>query len=165
MAAVIGTEQVLCGVVQDAGVVRRQDDRHRPGVAILLFAGIVAIRVIRPLHDVLRLIRVPIEACDAAKIGSGINNTGIAWIHGNVAALSSAYGIPIGTIDKTAIASRQYANGGIILLCAVNGIREIVVRCDVVELRGRLIILRGPVLATVYAYGGPAVVGVDHPIG
>src|SRR2546429_8239188 len=52
-----------------------------------------------------------------------------------------------------------------VLLRAIHAVGEIVVGGHVVELRRRLIALRGPVLATVDGDGGAAVIAVDHAIG
>ena len=51
------------------------------------------------------------------------------------------------------------------MLRAVDAIEKIVVRRDVIELRGGLIVLRGPVLASVDGNRGATVVAVDEAIG
>jgi len=113
----------------------------------------------------LRLAGAAIEAADVAEVGTGINDVGIARIDGDVAALAATDIVPIPPIDEAAIATGTDTDGGIVLLRAVDAIREIVVGDDVVELRGGLIVLRRPILACVDGNRGATVVGIDHASG
>ena len=63
------------------------------------------------------------------------------------------------------IAGGGDAYGAVVLLRAVNAIGKIVVRGDVIKLRGWLIHLRGPIFAAIHGNGGAAIVAVDHAIG
>src|SRR6266478_5750420 len=75
---------------------RRKNDRHRPGVAVLLHGSVVAIGIERPLLDVLHLVGAAVEPGDVAEVGAGVNDVRIARVDGNVAALASAHGVPVG---------------------------------------------------------------------
>ena len=165
MTAVGGAEQILRGVVELVGIVRRKDDGHGPGIAVFLDGGIVAVGIERPLLNVLHLVSALVVAGDVAEVGAGIDNVGIARIDGHVAAFSAAHGVPIGTPDGAVIAGSGDADGAVVLLRAVNVIRKIVVGDNVIELRGRLVKLSGPVSAAVDGNGGAAVVAVDDAIG
>src|SRR4029077_1276239 len=92
----------------------------------------------------------------------GIDDVGIARVRDDVTAFAAADGGPIAAIDVAVIGAGGDADGGIVLLRAVDAIEEIVVGGDVVELGGGLIVLRSPIFAGVNADGGAAVVTVDH---
>ena len=57
------------------------------------------------------------------------------------------------------------ANAGVVLLRAIDVIWELVIDNYVVELRGRLIILRRPVQPAIGADVSAAIIGVDEPLG
>ena len=90
---------------------RRKYDRHRPGITILLHGSVVAIGIERPLLDVLRLVGVPVEPGDRAEIGAGVNDVCIARVNGNVAALASADGVPVCSVDVATIAGGGDTDG------------------------------------------------------
>jgi len=52
---------------------------------------------------------------------------------------------PITAINEATVAASANADGGIILLGAIEAVEKIIVRGDVIKLRGWLIALRGPV--------------------
>src|SRR5207249_2851118 len=54
-------------------------------------------------------------------------------------------------------------DGRVVLLRPVHAVGKLVVRDDVIELTGRLILLRGPGATAVPRDCGPTVVAVDHP--
>src|SRR5205823_9433922 len=56
-------------------------------------------------------------------------------------------------------------DGGVVLLCAVDAIRPVVVHGDVIELRRRLIVLLSPTLAAIDGDGRAAVIAVDQAPG
>jgi len=111
------------------------------------------------------LIGAAVEPRDVAEVGAGVNDVRIARVNGNVTALASAHGIPVAAVDVTAVAGGGDTDGRIVLLRAIDAVREIVVGSHVVELRRRLIILRGPILAAVDGNGCAAVIAVDDAIG
>src|SRR5208282_5960779 len=79
-------------------------------------------------------------------------------------AFAAADSVPIAGENCAVVAARADADGRVVLLRAVDAVLKIVVGGDVVELRGGLVVLRGPVFAAVDADGGAAVVAVDHAI-
>src|SRR6267154_1479740 len=72
---------------------------------------------------------------------------------------------PATAVDVTAVAGGGDTDGRIVLLRAIDAVREIVVGSHVVELRRGLVVLRGPILAAVDGNGCAAVVAVDDAIG
>ncbi len=70
----------------------------------------------------------------------GVDDVGIAGVGNNVDAFTAADGIPIGAIDVAVIAASADADGGVVLLRAVDAVEKIVVGSDVVGLSGGLII-------------------------
>ena len=59
-----------------------------------------AVHKLRPGRDHLGLVGPAIEACQGSCIAPGVNDIGILWVRRNVAAFSSADGIPIRLIDS-----------------------------------------------------------------
>src|SRR5256884_4893780 len=111
------------------------------------------------------LFRSAIEAREDRAFVVGVNDIRIARIGNDIAALPAADGVPVAAVNKAAITARLDAHRRVVLLRAVNTIEKIVVRRDVIELRGRLVVLRGPISAAVNRDGGTAVVAVDQAIG
>src|SRR5256884_440965 len=111
------------------------------------------------------LFRSAIEAREDRAFVVGVNDIRIARIGNDIAALPAADGVPVAAVNKAAITARLDAHRRVVLLRAVNTIEKIVVRSDVIELRGRLVVLRGPISAAVNRDGGTAVVAVDQAIG
>jgi len=70
-------------------------------------------------------------------------------VTGRLSCSAAAHGVPVRAVNEAVIAARQDADGGVVLLRAVNTIGKIVVGGDVIELPGVLVHLRGPVLAAV----------------
>ena len=162
--ASVGAKNVLRGVIDDVGIVRGNHDGHGPGVAIFLQRGRVAVGIFGPFLDALRLIGAAIEAREDGAFVVGVDDVRIARVGNDVAAFAAADGVPIARRSLAVIAARANADGRVVLLRAVDAVLKIVVGGDVVELRGRLVVLRGPVFAAVDADGGAAVVAVDHAI-
>ncbi len=106
-----------------------------------------------------------IEAREDGAFVIGIDDVRIARIGNDVAAFAAADSVPIAGENRAVIAARADADGRVVLLRAVDAILKIVVGGDVIELRGGLVVLRGPVLAAVDTDGGAAVVAIDHAIG
>jgi len=158
-------KDVLRGVVDDVGIVRRNHDGHRPGVPIFLMLRRVAVGILGPFLDALGLAGAAIEAREDGAFVVGVNDVRIARVGNDVAAFAAAHGVPIALEDRSVIAARANAERRVVLLRAVDAILKVVVGGDVVKLRGRLIVLRSPVFAAVDADGGAAVVAVDHAIG
>ena len=101
---------------------------------------------------------------DLAAIRAGVDDLRIMRIGRDVSAFTSAHRIPIRTIDSTPL-RRRSAYCAVVLLSAINEIREAIVGNHMVELRRRLVPLRSPTCAAIGAYIGSAIVGFNHPVG
>jgi hypothetical protein len=145
--------------------VRRKHDGHGPGVAVFLDGSVVAVGIERPLLDVLDLVGAAIEARDVAEVGAGVDDVRIARVHGDIAAFAATDGIPVGAIDEATIAGSGDADGRVVLLRAIDAVGKVIVGGHMIELRGGLVILRGPVFAAVNGNGGATVIAVDQAIG
>src|SRR5262249_11759866 len=86
----------------------------------------------------------------------------IARIGSDVAAFTTAHGVPIRAIDAAA-GSAGDGDRAVILLRSVHPIGKTIVRYHVVELRRRLVGLRCPAYTAVVAYIGDAGIRFDHP--
>ena len=93
-----------------------------------------------------------------------IDHVPVARIGDDKAAFSTAGDEPILAPDYTGVPAAGDADIRIILLCAVNVIGKGVVDRDVIKLRRRLIILRGPGLAAVHRNACASVIRVADTI-
>ena len=69
----------------------------------------------------------------------------MSWLVGldpDVAALAAAGGVPVALVDRAVLGRAGHADGGVVLLRAVDAVGELVVGGDVVELGGRLVVDR-----------------------
>ena len=88
----------------------------------------------------------------------------IARVGNHEPALTTPGRIPIFAANHARVRPARDANVRVVLLRAVNVIRKCVVDCDVIELRGRLIILRRPRFAAVDRDARAAVVCVADAV-
>src|SRR5579871_3703992 len=91
-----------------------------------------AIGYFGPWRDLLALARAFVEARQLTFISAGINDVRIGWIGRNITRLATTYRIPIRTIDRPAVASARDRNRGVVLLRAIDVVRESIVRNDVI---------------------------------
>src|SRR5207248_8375777 len=82
-----------------------------------------------------------------------------------VAAFATSDLIPVLPADDAFVVTAGDGDGGVVLLCAVDAIRPVVVHGDVIELRRRLIVLLSPTLAAIDGDGRAAVIAVDQAPG
>ncbi len=141
---------------------RRQHDRERPLEAILEVGGAPPHRVVRPGVDVPRLPGLAIVARDHAAVAPGVGDVRVVGTHGDVAALAAADRVPVLVGDPEARRAALDAQRAVVLLRAAHPIGEVVGRGDVIELRGRLIILTSPGHPAVVGDVGAPVVPFDH---
>src|SRR5208282_3277488 len=142
----------------------RGEDGLGPVESIFHVGGLVAIGVIRPHLDIFLLAVAAVGTDQDAPIVAGVGDVLVGLVHGHVAGFAPADDGPVLRADASAVAARGHAHGRIVLLRAVDVVREQVVRDDVVELRGGLGVLARPGLAAVHGDGGAAIVGIDHPL-
>ena len=108
--------------------------------------------------NVAELASVFVVTGDVALIITGVDDERVARIGSDVAGFTAADGIPILTVDGAIEIATGDGDGGVVLLRAVDVIREAIIGGDVIELRGGLIIFLGPVRAAVEGDSGSAVV-------
>src|SRR5712692_4670196 len=124
--------------------------------------GTGAIGYLWPWGDALRLAGAFVETRDVALVGARVDDIRVPRVGRDVAAFASANRIPVGAVNPAGIAHAGGGHGGVVLLRAVDVVGEAVVRDDVVELRGGLVVLARPGFSAVHRDGGAAVVPVDH---
>ena len=90
-----------------------------------------------------------------AAVAAGVEDVGVFGIRRDVAALAAA------DVVELAAAGARHAGGAVVLLRAADVIRHVRGGEDVVELRGRKVLV-GPGLAAVDRDVGAAVVALDH---
>src|SRR2546427_242129 len=89
----------------------------------------------------------------------------VGGMHRDVTALRGANGIAVAPGDGASVGARRHADGCVVLLCPVYPVGELVVRGDMVELRGELVINGRPGVTAVEGDAGTAVVAFDHALG
>src|SRR5579872_4027191 len=104
-----------------------------------------------------------VEARDQAVVRTSVDDVGICGVGNDKACLTAADVVPIRAIDCAIIAAAGDRYRGIVLLSAINTVREGVVRRHVIELRSRLIPLSSPGFSVVMRNRGAPVVGIYHP--
>src|SRR5436853_3078473 len=125
--------------------------------------GGVARGVNGPYRDDLQLHGVLVEAADEV-FGAAVDDVGVARIGDHEAALAAERVIPVALHDGALIIHAGDRDARVVLLGAVHVIGEAIVDRHVIELRRRLIVLRGPGLAAVEGDRGAAVARLDDPV-
>src|SRR4030088_3034958 len=115
--------------------------------------------VYRPDAGIARLLFVFIVARQVTLV-VGINDVPVPRIGNDETAFAAAGLKPIFASDHARVGPARDADVRAVLLRAVNVIRKRVVDRDVIELRGRLVVLGGPGFAAVGRDAGAAVVCV-----
>src|ERR1700751_1119900 len=141
-------------------------NNYRFGPPLAVFHVFVAMpRVIEGPHgDVLRLHRPLVPAVHQTTARTCIYNIGIARIRYHITAFAPAHVVPVLAADVAIIGAAGNRYRGVVLLRTINVIEKLVVGGNVVKLGRRLVVLRRPACARIYADGGAAVVAVDHPL-
>src|SRR2546429_3204559 len=89
----------------------------------------------------------------------------VARVGSDVASFAPADLIPVLRADDALVVAAGDGDGAVVLLCAVDAIRPVVVDGDVIELRCRLVVLRSPAPAAIDGNRRAAVVAIDQPPG
>ena len=140
-AAVGRFKQTLARVVKRVGIVRREHDGRGPLEAVFQVGRAVSVGEFGLLGDRLHLADVPVVARDVALIVGGINDVRVARIGRNVACLAAAHVVPIAAVNRAVVAAAGDRDGAAVLLRPVDAVGRRRVGDDVVELRGRLVVL------------------------
>ena len=169
-ALVGGTEQHVAGDVEHVGVVRGDQDRVGPLESVPEVPGPVAGKLLRPGSDDAglrgRMVITQQHAAPAGRAadGAGVDDVGVVGAHLDVAALGVADRVAFGIADDAPVRTAGYGDRGVVLLRAVHSVWEPGIGGEVVELRGRLVVDRGPGVAAVERHAGAAVVALDHAV-
>src|ERR1700733_7427638 len=158
-------EQDFARKIQSLRIVGRKRDGFGPLESVFYVGSGPTDRIYRPGIDAQCFAGAVVVAGDLAAVGTGINNFWIARIRSDITAFAATDVVPVGAIDSASGTGARDANCGIVLLRAVDVVGEAVVRSDVVELRSRLIVLRGPRFGAVGRDSCAAVISVDQAVG
>ncbi len=115
--------------------------------------------------DVAELAGVFVIARDVALIIAGVDDQRIARIGRNVAGFAAADGIPILTIDGAIHIAAGNGDGAVVLLRAIDVVREAIICDDVIKLRGGLVVFVGPMSAAIERDGCASIVALNHATG
>src|SRR5207248_1820918 len=124
-------------------VVRREDERRDPLKAMSKIDSAMARVIQRNRTNISYFLFIFVVAIDEA-FAVRVDDVPIAWIGHNKAAFAAAGHEPIFASDYTGIAAAGDTNVRVVLLCAVNVVRECIVYGHMIKLRGGLVILSGP---------------------
>src|SRR5208282_1728375 len=132
-------------------------DGRRPLKTMLEFGCSASIAQFGRDGDVFDLVGAAVEARDVALIVAGIHDVRVGWIGRDISRFPASDLIPTVAANGGVIAAAGNRHGGIILLRAVYVVRRPRIGDNVVKLRGRLVVLAGPRLASIKADGNAAV--------
>ena len=155
--------------VQRPGVVRREDDGERPREPVPEVLGAPAVVDLGPdghETDLARAMVVALERASAARRAADrpdVDDVRVARMHGDVPALPGARGVAVAPRDAAVLGGARHAHARVVLLGPVDAVRVLVVDGHVIELRGELVVDRGPAVAAVERDARAAVVALDHP--
>src|SRR6185437_8133775 len=147
LATVARAEETLVAEVQRLRVSLGERERHRPDGAVVI------LRVREHRIDVADLAGLPVEFVDARAAVRGIagNDVRIIGIGRDHAALAADRDLAelLHGNAVTACGAARERGGARVLLSAIHPVGELVVRDDVIDLRGRLVVPAAPGLAAV----------------
>ena len=162
-ATVGGSVQKLRARVEVLGVMRREENGEIPLEAVAHAFSAAAHGVVRPHVDGARHVQVVVEPREKTAVAPSIYDIVVAGIWRQVSALSTGRALPVVVGNEAAAGTGIDADGRVVLLRAVNAVREGIVGGDTVELRRRLVHVRRPGCAGIVADLGATVVGNDQP--
>ena len=149
-------------MIDHAPVMRRRDDRRTPAVAVLQLIARHREAILGVRHDRAAVLGARVEFLDDPLVAAGVDLDRVLRVKGRDRALAAADAFPVLVADPAAVRAAGDADGRVVLLAAVDAVREQVVRVDAVELRSRLVVLRRPALATIQRNRGAPIVAVDQ---
>ena len=95
---------------------------------------------------------------------AAVDDVGVGGVDGDEAALARAGVGAVAQRDGAPLGGGGHADGGVVLLRAVDPVGVLVVHVQAVELRGQLVVDGRPGLPTVERHTGAAVVALDHAL-
>src|SRR5205085_10203478 len=129
-----------------------------PPKAILKFPGRGALLVMRPWANALVFFGALVVSQEKAVITAPIRDVRISRLRDAVGAFAIGDAMPVSESNHFRAAGTRSFKGAFILLCAVHVIGKLVVHINMIELPGRLIVLRAPGLPAIGGDGRAAVV-------
>jgi hypothetical protein len=144
--------------------VRREQEGEAPLEAILHRFNTGAHRVVGPHINVAQTSCAIVVARQQAVVRSCVDELGVGGVGSDPTALTSAYCVPVGLGDGSAVAAACGFNGAVVLLGAVDVVRKVLIERNAVELAGRLVHHRAPAGSAIERDVCSAVVGLDHAI-
>ena len=120
--------------------------------------------IVGPDRDVAGLAGAVVVTGDETIVVAGEDDFRILRISRNPARFAATDGIPVGLANAGAGSAGHDLDGGVVLLCAVDPVGELIVQGDAIELGGGLVHDAGPGLAAVETDVGAAIVAFNHAI-
>ncbi len=143
----------------------RDADGRVPLEAVAQVGDLLRHLVLRVGHDLAGLSGAHVVAVDAAAVAPGVDDVRVPRVDGHVAALAATHLVLLLEVgDDGGRQPAGHRHRGVVLLRAVQPVRELLVHGHAVELRGRLVALAGPAAPTVERDRRPAVVALDHDV-
>ena len=159
---VFGDVDVLRGVEDPVGVVRRDVDRDRPLEAVLEVLGVMPVDV--PEADVVLLLLSGPHVVEAeTALAVRVDHVRISGLRDRRTGLAATDRLPVGGVAAGAGVGRiaRHRDRGVVLLAGIEPVGEGVAHVHLVELGGGLVFLGGPGFAAVDRHVRAAVVRLD----
>ena len=166
MLASIGrAEQHLRALIQRIRRDGGHRDRRDPRVVVRHRRRPRAVGGHGPWGDVLHLAVFRVPPRQAPPQSRSVDDVGILRVGDVVVALVGPDGVPIAESDRAVVAAACDRHRAVVLLSAVDPVRETVVGGEVVELAGRLVVPAAPGRSPVHGDDGALIRADDHPLG
>ena len=159
------TPHVLRRDVERGRIVGRDQHRESPLETLGHIGRTPAVVVAHGHRDVALLSATVIVARERAHVAAAVGDQRIARINGDRCVLAAGHAVVVAFTDLAIVGPARDGNGGVVLLRAVNAVRELVVGSDVIELRGGLIVDAGPGGASIETDCAAAIIRIDDPPG
>ena len=156
-----GPEDHIAGMIYRIYIEGICYDRRVPVVSVLEIPGNIPKRELRVFLDRFAFPAGGNPALDDPLIAASEDDFRIIRIKGQVGAFATGHGIPVLPVDALVVGPAGDGNSRIILLPAIDKIREAIIRDDPVKLRCGLVLLGTPALSPIVRDIGASVVGVD----
>ena len=163
VAPVRRLEEHVARVVDDVRVVLRDHDRGVPVEAVLHVARGERGWKHRIRHDVAHCRGALVPLRDLAHVAAAVVQHRVVGVEHHVGGLAPGHRVPVLPANATGRPARD-GDGAVVLLAAIDVVRETVIGVHAVELGCRLVLLGGPGLTAVQRDVRAAVVRVDQVV-